>query len=72
MAKNIRDRYEVEESVSLLVFNPFVHYKKGLKWYVITMLILGALVLIYFNQIGDAIKIIVSDILFGWVRVVSF
>lgn len=72
MAKNIRDRYEVEESVSLLVFKPFVRYKKGLKWYVITMLILGALVLIYFNQIGDAIKIIVSDILFGWVRVVSF
>lgn len=60
---NLKDKYKVTETFSTLSFKPFAHYKKGLKWYVLSILILGGLLFVYFNQFGDAFKTIGSGIL---------
>lgn len=60
----IKDRYQIVETSHSLSFQPFYHRKKKLKWYVIALLILGALYGFYFNLMSENIKIICSLILF--------
>ncbi|WP_300672429.1 hypothetical protein [Soonwooa sp.] len=62
MENNIKDKYNVDESYKTLSLQPYNYYKKGLKWYVLALVVIGLVCLYYRNGMPEYVLIIASTL----------